>query len=333
MVGFNTIPYFFLIVQLQNGISSEIGNLNNEIWWNKQLINDGTCYKFFGNNINDIIYPYKIISFNINEINGLTQDALENILLYIPKDLHQAKLCINLSGSTTNNLIYNLSGFYNGKIQIYNKNENYSKSRFNIINCETVDIHNIYLNNNYYSLASCPIKLNNVESVLISNSRINNIITNDQYKNLINSYSNYSYKVDILSSANTLYKYGTLIEIDNSNVILLNNEFNQKYTQGSLKNFVHIIAKKNSKVVSKNNNFYFSNNKLLNKRPIIFYSGYNSVITAIDNYSVFNNNKELLSQKISGMIWNSALYGYAIPGAIFNHCHKKHILTVAEVSR
>jgi len=58
---------------------------------------------------------------------------------------------------------------------------------------------------------------------------------------------------------------------------------------------VHIIAKKNSKVVSKNNNFYFSNNKLLNKRPIIFYSGYNSVITAIDNYSVFNNNKELLS--------------------------------------
>lgn len=317
--------------------------------WNNELINDGNCFywKYF-NNINNKIICQNIYNYNINIKGSITFLKLNNILNYIPKNLNNITLNININDfsklTIENEIDYlKINDFYNGKIYltIPTYSTDITKGKISIKNIENIQIDKCKLKGKLDNI----IQLDNVKNCYIHDC----IFENTNTQTLTGCGQNYKAKLAIKLNV----KVFPIIYIKNSKCILKDNS-----VSGIMYTFIY--GDYNTIIHSYDNEltcYTFTETKY---RPIIYYLNRNSFCTAYDksiskndikydiakitfnnteknyktNYIDFINDINIQIQQLANNlnieifenIKYTFNYGYAVPGSIFNHYHKKYIL-------
>lgn len=321
-------------------INNDKNNKFSNILWNNYLINDGN--KFYWNSTENL--NNKIACININTLTlkystiGAT-NTCQDILNIIPKNLRNIKLQIIIDKDVRGNIKDSLQikDFYNGIVELQINQNN----KFKNISCENIqnlEITNCNLSGNLLG----KFNIDNVKNCQIYNNTFENIEYSIQLnsfndKNLSKNYKAYFVKKLQDNSIKSIFK------VKNSKCIIRDNNISNI-------TFNMIYGTLNSEIYSYNNIitiYQYADDtyaKYNIKRPILYYLSKNSTCTAYDisikkdsitftDNNIFNDlSKQIqqivIEQNVEMYLSNryTFIYGYACPGSIFNHQHKKYIL-------
>lgn len=319
-------------------INHDENNTFSKILWNNYLINDGN--KFYWNSTDNL--NNKIACANINVLTikygniGAT-NIFQNILNIIPKNLRNIKLQIIIDNNFGNNLDLQIKDFYNGIVEL----QITSINKFNNILCKNIqnlEITNCNLSGNLLG----KFNIDNVKKCQIYNNTFENTAYSIQLKSFNDKDLSKNYKAYFLKKLQD-NSIKSIFKVINSKCIIRDNNISNV-------TFNMVYGTLNSEIYSYNNNitiYQYSNDDYAQhniKRPILYYLSKNSTCTAYDtsikkNIITFTDNNIFndLSKQIQQIVTDqnteiylsnryTFIYGYACPGSIFNHQHKKYIL-------